>query len=151
MSYIQELRFLVGHRPLMLIGVQVLIFDQNMRILLQHRTDDNTWDCPGGFMDLGESTEDTARREIREETGLEIRKLTFYRVFSGKEFFYTCPNGDQVFPICIVYVTNDVYGDIQPDGNESSEVRYFPIIDLPKEMLPQVRLIIDSYINKKSM
>ncbi len=58
MSYIEELRALVGHRPLILVGVCVLIFDQERRLLLQHRTDDRTWDFPGGYMEPGESMEE---------------------------------------------------------------------------------------------
>ena len=146
MSYIQELRAIVGHRPLILVGVLVLIFDEHHRLLLQHRVDDHTWDFPGGYMEPGESTEETARREVREETGLEIGEMMLFRVFAGNEFIYECPNGDQVVSVCPVYVTNDVHGDLQPDGEEGSEVKYFSIYDLPNEMLPQVRMIIESFL-----
>jgi 8-oxo-dGTP pyrophosphatase MutT (NUDIX family) len=146
MSYIQELRALVGHRPLILVGVLVMIFDENHRLLLQHRTDDKTWDLPGGTMELGESTEETARREVLEETGLEIGEMTLFRVFAGKEFIYICPNGDQVAAVSPVYITDDVRGTERPDGDEGSEVKYFPINDLPAEMLPQVRMIIESFL-----
>jgi 8-oxo-dGTP pyrophosphatase MutT (NUDIX family) len=151
MSYIQELRTLVGHRPLILVGVLVMVFDEQHRLLLQHRTDDNTWDFPGGYMEPGERTEETARREVREETGLDIGELTLFRVFAGKEFYYECPNGDQVFSVSPVYVTDDARGDLRPDGNEGSEVRYFPIYDLPKETLPQVKMIIESFLRSNGM
>jgi len=151
MSYIQELRDLVGHRPLILVGVLVMIFDKQHRLLLQHRTDDNTWDFPGGYMELGESTEETARREVREETGLEIGDMTLFKVFAGKEFFYECPNGDKVASVSPVYVTNNAHGNLRPDGDEGSEVRYFPIYDLPDEMLPQVRMIIESFLESHRM
>ena len=151
MPYIQELRALVGHRPLILVGVPVMIFDEHHRLLLQHRTDDNMWDFPGGYMELGESTEETARREVREETGLEIDEMMLFKVFAGNEFFYEYPNGDQVFSACPVYITNDVHGTLQPDGHEGSEVKYFPIHDLPGEMLPQVRMIIESFLKSRGM
>jgi ADP-ribose pyrophosphatase YjhB (NUDIX family) len=151
MAYIQELRAFVGHRPLILVGVLVMIFDENHNLLLQHRTDDNTWDFPGGFMELGESTEETARREVREETGLEIGKMTLFNIFAGKEFFYTCPNGDKVFSVSPVYVTNDAHGALQPDGAEGSEVRFFPFHNLPSEMLPQVRMIIEGFLKSRDM
>ncbi len=77
MNYIQEIRSLVGHRPLILVGAIVLIFDEQNRILLQHRNDDQTWDFPGGFVELGETIEETARREILEETGLIVHSLTW--------------------------------------------------------------------------
>ncbi|MBN1876051.1 MAG: NUDIX domain-containing protein [Anaerolineae bacterium] len=151
MPYIQELRALVGHRPLILVGVLVLVFDRHHRLLLQHRTDDNTWDFPGGYMEPGESAEETARREVREETGLEIGEMALFNVFAGKEFFYECPNGDQVFSVSPVYVTNDAQGDLRADGDEGSEVRYFPIDELPSEMLPQVRMIVESFLKSRGL
>ncbi len=145
MPYIQELRALVGHRPLILVGALVMVFDESHNLLLQHRTDDNTWDIPGGFMELGETIEETARREVREETGLEIGELTFFKILSGKEYFWEYPNGDQVFPVSLVYATNDLYGSLQPDGVEGSEVKFFSLHDLPAEMLPQTRMLIESF------
>ena len=146
MAYIQELRARVGHRPLILVGAVVMIFDKNRHLLLHHRTDDNTWDFPGGYMELGESIEETARREVLEEVGLEIGEMTLFKIFSGKDFYYECPNGDQVFPVNPVYVTHDVQGVLRPDGDESSEARYFPLDNLPEEMFPQVRMIIECYL-----
>lgn len=149
MSYIQELRALVGHRPLLLVGVCVLVFDEQHHLLLQHRTDDNTWDLPGGYMEPGESTEETARREVREETGLEIGEMRLFKVFAGKEFFFECPNGDQVYAVSPIYVTNDVRGNLQADGAEGSEVKYFSIYDLPDGILPNVRRIIESFLRSR--
>lgn len=44
------------------------------------------WGVPGGFVELGESTEEAGRREVLEETGIEIGILQLVSVFSGKEF-----------------------------------------------------------------
>ncbi len=151
MSYIQELRSFVGHRPLILVGALVIIFDESHHVLLQHRTDDNTWDIPGGFMELGETIEETARREVREETGLEIGELTLFEICSGKEYFWEYPNGDQVFPVSLVYATNDLHGSLQPDGVEGSEVKFFSFQDLPAEMIPQTRMIIESFSKSRGM
>jgi ADP-ribose pyrophosphatase YjhB (NUDIX family) len=150
MSYIQELRALVGHRPLILVGAVVMIFDEHQRLLLQHRNEDNLWDLPGGFMEVGETTEETARREIQEETGLEIGKMTLFKVCSGKDFIYECPNGDQVVSVALVYMTNDVRGKLRADGSEGSEVSFFPIDRLPDEMLPQVRQIIQDFLDLRT-
>jgi ADP-ribose pyrophosphatase YjhB (NUDIX family) len=149
MSYIEELRSLVGHRPLILVGVLVMIFDGQHRILLQHRTDDDSWDLPGGFLEPGETTEDTARREVREETGLVVGNLSLFEVCSGQDFFHTYPNGDQVFSVCPVYVTSDAHGKLCPDGDEGSEVRYFFTSELPNGTLRQVRAMINTLLEKE--
>ncbi len=151
MSYIQELRALTGHRPLILVSALVLIFDRQHRLLLQHRTEDDMWDLPGGFMELGESAEETARREIREETGLEIGKMALATVLSGQEFFYECPNGDQVFSVSCVYVTNDVQGEPRPDGQEGTDLQYFPVGNLPSKMHPEIRMAIEDFLQARGM
>lgn len=71
MSYIENLRNVVGHQPLILVGTAVAVINNEGEILLQKRRD-GVWGVPGGFMELGESTEEAGRREVLEETGLEI-------------------------------------------------------------------------------
>jgi len=122
-----------------------MIFDEHQHLLLHHRTDDNTWDFPGGYMEPGETIEETARREVLEETGLKIGRMTLFRVFSGKEFYYECPNGDKVYPVNPAFVTDDFHGILRPDGDESSEAKFFSMDHLPHELFPQVREIIDFY------
>ena len=64
------------------IGVFALIFDEDQRVLLAHRRDINWWNLPGGGMERGETVEDAVRREVREETGLEIEVKYLVGVYS---------------------------------------------------------------------
>ncbi len=75
MGHVEELRHMVGHRPLVMPGAAVLALDGGGRLLLQRRTDSGLWCLPGGMMEPGGSIEETARRELREETGLEAERL----------------------------------------------------------------------------
>ena len=84
MGYIEELRALVGTKPLVLTGVTVLVIDQHRRFLMVES--DNIWKLPGGFIELGESAEEACRREILEETGVNIGNLQLIDVFSGKNY-----------------------------------------------------------------
>ena len=54
-------------------------------MLLQKRYDGG-WGLPGGLMELGESLEDTAKREVLEKTGLVIEDLKLLEIFSGPEY-----------------------------------------------------------------
>lgn len=147
-NYVVGLRKLLGHRPLIFVAIPVLILDNQNRILLQLRVDDHTWCLPGGYMELAESTEETARREIREETGLEVGLLSLFDVYSGKEFFKKFPNGDQVFTVSIVYFTYDAQGKIKPDGKEGLELDYFSCTDLPATLSPHAKTIMEDFWQK---
>ncbi len=61
------------------IGVGVII-ERNGKILLGKRRGshgDGTWCFPGGHLEFGESWEDCAKREVKEETGLELSSISF--------------------------------------------------------------------------
>ena len=53
------------------------VLNEKNEVLLQLRSDNGKWGHPGGFMEFGETVEDTARREVFEETGLKLGKLEF--------------------------------------------------------------------------
>jgi 8-oxo-dGTP pyrophosphatase MutT (NUDIX family) len=97
-DYIRELRSLVGTRPLILVGAVVIIQNDNYQILLQHRKDGN-WGLPGGLMEPGESLEETAIREVYEETGLTLNRLTMLELFSGPELYLKLKNGDELYSV----------------------------------------------------
>lgn len=107
MGYIEELRVVVGSRPLNSAGVAVAVLNEQGQILLQQRRND-VWGVPGGIVELGESTEEGGKREVLEETGIEIGTLQLVSVFSDKEFFVQLPNGDEFYPITIAYLCKDI-------------------------------------------
>lgn len=64
----------VGNRPLRRVDVAyILIFDPAAQRILMVRNDHGSWTLPGGMREPGETLQETARREAREETGLEVR------------------------------------------------------------------------------
>ena len=54
------------------VSVSGVIIDEQGRALLIQRRDNHHWEPPGGVLELDESIEDGLRREVREETGLDI-------------------------------------------------------------------------------
>ncbi|WP_321575623.1 NUDIX hydrolase [Paenibacillus guangzhouensis] len=145
-DYIRELRTLVGTRPLILVGSVVIVMNEDQQILLQHRRDGD-WGLPGGLMEPGESLEDTARREVREETGLELNKLSLLDVFSGPELYLKLKNGDELYSVTTLYLCNDFSGDLVSDQVESLDIRFFNINDLPK-LNPANRIYMDKFLNQ---
>jgi 8-oxo-dGTP diphosphatase len=66
-------------KPHVRVGVGVFIFKQGKIAFLQRKGahGPGTWSVPGGNLEFGESFEDTARREVLEETGLHIKNVHF--------------------------------------------------------------------------
>ncbi len=145
MSYIENLRKVVGNEPLILVGVAVAVINDKGQILLQKRQD-GVWGVPGGFMELGESTEEAGRREVLEETGLEIGKLDLVGVFSGKQHFVKLPNGDEFYPVTIAYIAKEITGGVlQADGQETTEAKFFNLHELPEQLNPLIKNMIQQY------
>ena len=57
------------------LGVQCALFDEDGRILLEHRADDHLWGLPGGWVEVSESLESAIKREILEETRLVVEEM----------------------------------------------------------------------------
>jgi 8-oxo-dGTP pyrophosphatase MutT (NUDIX family) len=149
MTYIQELRSLVGHRPLIMAGAAVLIFDEQNRLLLQLRKDNYLWGLIGGSMEIGESLEETARREVLEETGLILNELTWFGLFSGREQIYQYPNGDIVANVTAVYTSRAFRGKIQARLEEVERIQFFELQKLPKQINIPDRSVLEKYLGDR--
>lgn len=144
MGYISDLRKYVGHAPLIHAAASVIVEREDGRILLQKRTDNGMWGYAGGAVELFESVEDTARRELFEETGLTALSLELFGIFSGEEQHYIYPNGDEVCTIDIVYICREWSGELKPQASEVSELRFVDISDMPV-LSPPIRYPMKKY------
>ena len=131
-DYIMDLRKIVGKRPLMQCAASVIIINEQGELLLGKRTDNHKWGYAGGSMNLGESTEDCARRELKEEMNLTADELEFFMVNSGEETHYIYPNGDEVYNVEIIYLCRKYHGTPKPQESELSELRFFAPDNLPE-------------------
>ena len=148
MAYIEELRKLIGHRPIIMVGAAVLVTDAQGRLLMGHRSDNHQWGIPGGSMEPGETLEETARRETEEETGLKVGKMELFGIYSGPEFFYTYPNGDQVYNVSVIYSSSDYQGALG-ENEEHSSFRFFAAAELPDAITPPIRPIIRQWVDQQ--
>lgn len=148
MGYIEELREIVGHRPIILVGAVAVIIDENDRILLEERRHpEGAWGLAGGLMELGESTEDTAKREVFEETGLVVNELKLIHIYSGANHFVKAANGDEFFVVTAAYFTRNYEGQIKVDKAESLSFQFFHPDSLPEQIVKSHRRIIDDYLD----
>jgi 8-oxo-dGTP pyrophosphatase MutT (NUDIX family) len=133
-DYIRYLRDLVGHNKVIMTVAGVFIFDSENKVLLQLRSDNQMWGHPGGFMELGETVEDTARREAFEETGLRLGKMELIGIYSGAEQERTLNNGDQIALVKIIFTCRDYEGILQSTNEESLSLEFFSMDSLPENL-----------------
>lgn len=131
-NYIKWIREKVGHSPIILNAAGAFILNEQKQVLLLRRADraEEVWGLPGGMMELGESAEETMRREVREETGLEVEVDKFLGVYT-KDRFDSYPNGDTAYIIFFVFVCHVIGGTLSPDPEEAAELRYIDPKNFP--------------------
>jgi 8-oxo-dGTP pyrophosphatase MutT (NUDIX family) len=145
MSYIRDIRTLVGHRPLVLTSAKVIILNPEGEILMQQNAVTGSWQIPGGYLEPGENLENTARREVNEETNLDLGDLTLWGVFSGPEFHWFMPNGDEVYNVTVAFVTTDYRGELRADGEEGEALTFAALKSLPEVLGPSVKHVLDAF------
>lgn len=149
MGYIKELRNIVGSRPLIMVGACVILINNKNELLLQLRKDNHCWGLSGGSMEIGETLEQVAKRELFEETGLTANNLTLLEVFSGQDLYYQYPHGDEVYNVVAAYICKDYKGIIKAEENEVADLKFFHINSIPSNISPPDLPIIREYIRSQ--
>ncbi|MDE6124718.1 MAG: NUDIX domain-containing protein [Eubacterium sp.] len=128
-NYIKSLRQKVGHDRLILCYAGCIITDDKGRFLLQKRTDCNKWGFLGGMLELGESAQEAAVREIKEESGLDVEITSLYGIYS--KYFDEYANGDKMQSVCIIFKAKVTGGELISGNSETAELKYFYLDDIP--------------------
>jgi ADP-ribose pyrophosphatase YjhB (NUDIX family) len=128
-------------RPLFQVFSAGVIFNQENKILLVKSTYQrfHPWGLPGGSLDYGESPEDAVKREVWEETGLnvEIKRLLLVKTWSPDR-------------VGLYYLCEIIGGEIHPT-DEVSEAGYFSLDALPDvrsvdvDMIQQLFKMVESH------
>ena len=110
-----------------------LVFDDEGRVVLvKHRASSgwaDVWVTPGGILEAGERADDAFRREVREETGLEISDLQATRIFRNSP---RAPSRKQSPFSFVQFVARAASAHLHPDDPEIREVRWFDA--LPEDL-----------------
>ena len=142
-----DLRKRIGHDPLIGVGATTLVFNDKRELLLNLRTDTNTWGIPGGSMELYETIEETAVRELKEETGICAEELELVTGLSGKDYYFEYPNGDKMCTVIVLFKVQKFTGTLKGSDNESKALKFFPLTNLPA-MESRAERIIEKILDK---
>jgi 8-oxo-dGTP pyrophosphatase MutT (NUDIX family) len=123
MNYVSYIRTFIGKKPVIFPGAMVIVENEKNEILLQLRADTNDWGIVGGIMEIGNTFEETAKKELKEETGLTAESMDIIDTFSGIDTHFIYPNGDETYGAIAVFKTTKVSGQLKWD-NEAIEIKY---------------------------
>jgi ADP-ribose pyrophosphatase YjhB (NUDIX family) len=115
----------IGATARLRVGCSATIFDgTHERILLTRRTDNSRWCLPGGAVEAGESVEETCIREVREETGLEVRVIRLIGVYSSPHRIVEYADGNRWQFISLSFEAEVIGGELGL-SDETSEFGYY--------------------------
>ncbi|WP_052339666.1 NUDIX hydrolase [Gorillibacterium massiliense] len=115
----------------------IILSESGDKFLLVKRRDFPFWDLPGGRKEKHESDIECAIREVKEETGLEIRILNKIGQYE-RPFYYDIQN---------LFFGEITGGELINTGPETAELRWFIPKKLPMLMVPNRRMQINHFIS----
>ncbi len=134
LEYLLYKVYLFFVRPLTL-GVRIMLI-QNGDVLLVRHTYMDGWFMPGGGMKRGETLEQGARREAREEVGAELHQISCLGAYSNFREWKSDHN--------ILFFSEDFTLNGRHDA-EVAEARFFPLSALPEDLWPGHRCRLEEY------
>lgn len=124
------------------VAAAVLVERQGEVLLVRraNQPERGRWTLPAGYVDAGEDPREAARRECREETGLEISITAIHDVLFES-------GADRLATIVIVYKALETGGVLAP-GDDASEVGFFPPARLPAIGFESTRRAIGAWASR---
>lgn len=133
---IKTLRAMIGNTKVIIPGVRALMFNARGELLFERQRLFESWALPHGCIDVGESAFDALKREVKEETNLSIREAKPFGIYSDPKYSVTYPNGDQVQTFTVAFLVTAWSGEPAIDGDEVTELEFFPLDRLPAPIYP---------------
>lgn len=123
--------------------------DESGRVLLARRSGtalaDGLWNLPGGSVEAGEALADAARRELREEVGVEVECADLIPV--GVSRYDTQDRDRRMQGVDFLFVARHWQGAPAP-LDKTSEVGWFALDALPADLLPWLPRVLDTHLRR---
>lgn len=104
----------------------VAILNSKRELLMLHRNDNKKWTMPGGTLEFGESMTECALREVREESGLDVKILDIIGTYTNPNIRVAYSDGEVRQEFTIVYYGEALNYDVSLD-DESSQFQWVPL------------------------
>jgi len=131
------------------VAVTAAIRNTQGKLLLIERTDNGLWALPGGAQDIGESVVQAARREVNEETGVDVEITGLSGIYSDPQHVIAYDDGEvrQEFSLC--FHAKPLGGELR-SSSESKEARWVSPDSLQDlKIHPSMRLRINQALKQE--
>lgn len=118
------------------LACSVAILSDEGTVLLQRRTDGDWWGLPGGRLDAGDTFLSAAKREAREETGLEIEIIRLVGAYTDPDVCSVYPDGNRAQMAVLTFLARPNGGSLIKANEETAELGWFRPDDLPANLIP---------------
>ena len=141
----------IGRTAELRTGCSAFILDpMGERVLLTRRTDNGQWCLPGGAMEAGESLAEACIREVREETGLEVRILRLVGIYSSPHRIVIYCDGNQWQTVSHNFEAEVIGGQLTL-SDETTEFGYFSPEEIGKmDLMEHHREIILDALSRQT-
>ena len=120
----------VGKNGRLGVGCSASIFDsEKEKVLLVRRADNGKWAVPGGYMQAGESFSEACKREVMEETGLEVNINRLFGIYTSPNLLLEYSDGNKWQLIILHFEAEFVSGELKP-SEETTEFRFFSLSEM---------------------
>ena len=150
MSYIKDIRDKLGNDWVILNACAVVIPDDKNRILLQKRSDNHMWGLPGGLMEIDDSIQSCAIREVKEETNLDVVLNRFIGVFNNPFMRWRQRDYARIISFAFAGQVKDI-SQLKVNDKESLALKFFDFDHLPKIHSIDTLQIIQAYYNEEAI
>ncbi len=130
-------------------AASTVVVDNEGRLLMAKRTDNELWTIPGGGMKPGETIAEAAVREVKEETGIDVEVVALIGIYTNPQHVVEYSDGEvrQQFSVC--FACRPISGT-PATSDETSEVGYFTPDEIEgMEVHPSIRLRIQHFLDDR--
>ncbi len=130
------------------LDTRAAVFKEN-KILLTHENN-GTWSLPGGWVDVLESIKSNTEKEVKEETGLDVKAVKVIAIQDRNK--HNIPV--YAYGVCKVFVLCELIGGRFEENIETTEIKYFSLDEIPENLAKekttkeQIEMCFEAYKNK---
>jgi ADP-ribose pyrophosphatase YjhB (NUDIX family) len=139
-SYLSQTRKLIDKQELIITAARAVIRNQEGRILFIRRRDNGLWAMPAGGQELGESILDCLKREVKEESGLDVILATPMAIYS--QVSVVTASGDPYQLFLVQFLVDEWSGELVTETDETVDARFLDLDELPENIPDSYREVL---------